>query len=80
MSSRNLGTKPKVDRPARMPVETHVKEGSPEMEEKWEERMKGKWRRATALEELPLRETPQGSGRLPPEDWKLPSSGMMAAL
>lgn len=42
--------------------------------------MKGKWRRATALEELPLRETPQGSGRLPPEDWKLPSSGMMAAL
>lgn len=40
MSSRNLGTKPKVDRPARMPIETHVKQGSPEMEEKWEERMK----------------------------------------
>lgn len=42
--------------------------------------MKGKWRWATALEGLPLRETPQGSGRLPPEDWKPPSSGMMAAL
>lgn len=34
MSSRNLGTKPKVDRPARMLIETHVKQGSPEMEEK----------------------------------------------